>query len=112
MIRKLAILARDWPVLFFAAGFLFLFLLFALAATILAIILHFSALEPGGMWEIALVMAVYLPVLPFFFAICFMFAEWYFNLLGMGWVFGFDKKPFSSWFLRWAGVEQRKQQKS
>lgn len=110
MIRKMAILARDRPLFFFVVGFLFLFLLTTLATTILAIIWNFSAIQPSGAWEILLVMAVFLPVLVIFFPICFMFAEWYFNLLRMGRIVGLKKKPFLMWFLRWAGVEQREQE--
>ncbi len=110
MIRKIAILARDLPLSFFAAGFLFLFLLIALATTILATIWSYSAIEPSGTWEVLLVMAIFLPILPIFFPLCFMFAEWYFNLLRMGWIIGLDKKPFLRWFLCWAGVEQREQE--
>lgn len=110
MIRKIVILARDRPLSFFAAGFLFLFLLIALATTILAIIWNFRATQPSGAWEMLLVMAVFLPVLTICFPICFMFAEWYFNFLQIGWVVGFSKKPFLGWFFGWAGVEQRKQE--
>jgi len=110
MIRKIAILARDRPLSFFAARFLFLFLLIALATTILAIIWNFRATQPSSAWEMLLVMAVFLPVLTICFPICFMFAEWYFNFLQIGWVVGFSKKPFLRWFFGWAGVEQRKQE--
>ena len=109
MIRKIAVLARDRPLCFFAAGFSFLVFWFFFASAILAIVYDFSDPQPSGGWEILLVIAVFLPVLPVFYPLCFMFAEWYFNLLRIGWLIGLDKKPFLRWFLRLAGVEQREE---
>ena len=71
--------------------------------------MEYSDPKPSGTFEILLVVIAFLPVLPIIFPLFFMFAEWYLNLVRMGWIVGLDKKPFLRWFLRWTGVEEKKQ---
>ena len=105
MIKKIAVLARDKPVLFFMAGFIFLLAQIIIATVALSIILKYSSSRIGGALEVALVAILFAPVLPVFFPFFLLLAERYLNFFKVGWIFGLKGNPFLQRFLRWAGVE-------
>lgn len=110
MIAKIAILARDNPIKFFLLGFLFLFTLIFASILCLSAVIKLVPDNTSNNLEIALVAAIFLPVLPVFFSLFLLLAERYLNFFKVGWVFGLQSNPFLRKFLRWADVPQEKQE--
>ena len=102
--QKIALLARDRPLVFFLLGLSVLLSYFMLAISVLAAILH-SLPETFEANEIVLVILCVLPILPVFIVVSLLFVEWSFNLVGVGRLIGLDKKPVLNWFLRRTGAK-------
>lgn len=107
MIKKSAILAKNKPIYFFAAGLFSIAFLSTLIGLKIFLVIKYTSLIPDGSSATPLVIMLYTPLVPFFLFFCLMLSEWYLNLFKVGWVLGLDKMPFLSMYLRWAGIEQK-----